>query len=414
MARATIIGGGIVGLCTAYSLQRRGWDVTVLDPNTNPHGASVVNAGWICPSHCHPVPAPGLTRQSLRWMRQSDSPLFIAPRPDPSLVRWLATFWRHCNERAFAQGTAALAGLNQRTLEIVDEMKRDGVNFEEHRGGILHVYESPSRLEHDLAEFEKLHHMLDLGLSGPYIGNDIRDIEPALSDAVYGGFWLRHDRQVLPSSLLRGLREHIENHGAQIRFGEDARSFEFDRNTVTNVKLNKGRIETDAVVIAAGAWSPAVTRLAGIRVPIQPGKGYSLDYSPSPVHLQHALHVDAARHAITPLNGMTRLAGTMELSGYNERIRVERAEAIIRGAARTLVGWPTSLSVPKIGTGLRPMSADGLPLIGTFKKYRNFAISAGHGMLGLTLAPSSAEGLAELLSTGKRPEMLEPFDPDRF
>jgi D-amino-acid dehydrogenase len=412
--RVAIVGSGVVGLCLAYSLNKRGWDVTLLEARSPGYGASRVNAGWICPSHSHPMPSPGLTTQSLKWMRSSDSPLYIKPRPSTEMSRWLFEFWRHCNASDFASGTEALAHLNRRTLEIVDEMRAAGVSFEEHRGGILHVYESPARLESEYQQMELEAREFELTLSGPYIGDDLREIEPSLSDAVYGGFWLEKDRQVRPSSFTGGLAAFLTDRGVTIRSAESVLGFEEANDRVTDLKLAHGRLETDLVVISAGVWSPALAAKVGRRVPVQAGKGYSLDYTPSPVEIRHAMHVDAARHAITPLDGMTRLAGTMEFSGINERIRPERVEAIIRGAARTIRGWPTDLRLPVVGTGLRPMSSDGLPLIGLLKGYRNLAIATGHGMLGMTLAPSTGEHLAEYLTTQIYPAELRPFDPSRF
>ena len=149
-------------------------------------------------------------------------------------------------------------------------------------------------------------------------------------------------------------------------------------------------------------------------MPVQPGKGYSLDYLPSPVEVRHPLHIHDSRHVLTPLNGMTRVAGTMEFSGINEVIRPERVEAIVRATAETVRDWPTDLSRPIANTGLRPMSSDGLPILGLLKGYKNLAIATGHGMLGLTLGPASTTAVADLLTTGAAPEVLKPFDPARF
>jgi D-amino-acid dehydrogenase len=178
--------------------------------------------------------------------------------------------------------------------------------------------------------------------------------------------------------------------------------------------LERGRLEADAVLLCAGAWTPAVARLAGARVPIEAGKGYCLDYAPPPTGVGHAVYLHEARVAVTPLDGMVRLAGTMEFAGIDERVRPQRVAAIARAGATALHGWPADPGAARVGSGLRPMTPDGLPVIGRLKGFRNLAVASGHAMLGLTLAPATGESVAELLTTGRAPEVLRPFDPGRF
>ncbi len=412
--RVVVIGAGIVGLCTAWSLEKRGWHVTMVDARTPGYGASRVNAGRVCPTRTDPVPAPGLVKQSIEWMRHSDSPLYIQPRPSADLSRFLYLFWRHCNQKAYDSGTEAMLALAKQTDQQLDEIRASGVSFEQHSGGTLHVYESRARLEAALRTGETLDPGEKTHFSDMIVGDDIRHIEPSLSDAVFGGFLVSEDSLVRPDTLTSGLRDYLKGKGVDIRTGTAVTGLDISGERVTDVRFDNGRLETDAVVIAAGSWSPQLARYAHRRVPIQAGKGYSIDYVPSPVEVKNQMHVDVGHHAISPFDGMTRLAGTMELSGINERIRPERVEAIIRSAARTLRNWPTDVRIPAISSGLRPLSADGLPLIGLLKGYRNLSIAAGHGMLGLTLGPSTGEALADLLTSGVPSEVLKPFDPSRF
>jgi D-amino-acid dehydrogenase len=411
--RVVVIGAGVVGLCAAHALEKRGWKVTVVEARTPGYGASRVNAGRICPSDAHPVPAPGLVGQSLKWMRHSDSPLYIQPRPSPELARYLFSFWRHCDQQAFDAGSEAMVELSKNTFRLFDELKQAGVAFEEHQIGTLHVYEDRARLEEALRAHEPLADQ-GMNISGPILGDDLRQLEPSLTDHVVGGYWVEQDRLVRPDTLCRGLVDSLSGRGIEIRSGAEVVGFDISGDRVSNVRFAKGRLETDAVVIAAGSWSPLLAGMARRRLPMQPGKGYALDYSPSPVDIRNHLHVDSGRHAVSPFDGMTRLAGTMELSGINERIRLERVEAIVRSAAHTFRGWPTDLGVPVVGSGLRPMSADGLPIIGWLPGYRNLAVATGHGMLGLTMGPSTGEAVADLMTTNTMPETLKPFDPGRF
>lgn len=411
--RVVVIGGGIVGLSAAWALRKHGWTVTVVTERAPGFGASRVNAGWMIPGSSDPVPSPGLVSTSMRWMRSSSSPLYIQPRPSVEMARWLTQFWRNCNADAYWHGVEALAELGKGTWERLDEMRADGMSFEEHRDGILYVFQSPVDLDHELEHFARFT-MTGFGFQGPIVGDDLRALEPALSEKIYGGIWLNQERSVRPDTVTGTLIEWVTNNGVDLRSGVRVEGLTIAGDRVTDVVFDRGRLETDAVLIAAGAWSPEIARYANRRIPIQGGKGYSLDYAPAPVDLRHPLEVFDHRHAITPMNGMIRVAGTMEFSGLNEVIRPERVEAIMRGAANTLRGWPTDLSVPVVGSGLRPMSADGLPIIGWLKGYRNLAIASGHGMLGLTLGPATGAAIANLMTDGTSREVLKPFDPARF
>jgi D-amino-acid dehydrogenase len=413
MPRVTIIGAGIIGLNLAFAFERRGWQVTVIEARSPGYGASSVNAGWIVPSHAGPVPAPGMVRTSMRWMLRSDSPLYIQPRLDREMVRWLISFWRNCNPVAYNAGMAATAELARRTFALYDELAAAGVAFEQHRVGVLFAFMSPAHLEHDLRRMEKLT-AYGFGAPQPFFGNDLRTLEPALADAITGGFLMREERHVRPDSVINGLVRYLFDHGVELRDGSSITGFETANSTVTAVRISSGPIPADAVIIAAGSWSGQVARLAGVRVPIQAGKGYCLDYAPSPAEVGHALHLHEARAAVTPLDGFTRVAGTMEFSGINDRIRPERVAAIACAASTFLRNWPADPAAAKVGSGMRPMTPDGLPVIGLLPGFTNLAIASGHGMLGLTLAPATADVLAEQMTTGQRPEVLRPFDPGRF
>ncbi len=413
MSRVLIVGGGVIGLCSAFALQRAGWDVVVLDAGTPGAGASSVNAGWIVPSMSAPVPAPGLVRTSLRWMLRPDSPLYIRPQADLDLVRWLVAFWRHCNPRDHLAGLQATAELNRQTMALYDELAAAGVTFERHHTGVLFAYRSPAELEHDLRALESLK-AFGLNLPEPVWGTALRDLEPALTEAATGGYWLQGEQYVMPDSLSSGLVEFLAARNVEIRANTAVTGFERDGQRVRAVRTVNDRIEVDAVVIAAGVWSARVAQMAGVRVPIQGGKGYSLDYAPPPSCVRHALYLHEVRVAVTPLNGLVRLAGTMEFSGLNDRIHPKRAAAIARAGATYLRDWPTDPKAARISSGLRPMTPDGLPIIGFVPGFRNLVIATGHAMLGVTLAPATAEAVANLLSDGRVPEQIRPFSAARF
>jgi D-amino-acid dehydrogenase len=346
-------------------------------------------------------------------MARRDSPLYVQPRPDPAFVRWLLTFWRHCNERAYQAGLVATAGLLTRTLELYDMLRADGVAFEEHRVGVLYAFDSRAELEHEYAHLAPLRRF---GYEIPPIldGDQMRNLEPTLRDEVAGGYWFAQERHVRPDDLVAGLVAWLRAAGVDVRAGQAVTGFERQGAKITAVVTTGGRFAAEAVVVCAGAWTPAVVRPLGVRIPIEAGKGCSLDWAPPPFTIGRPLYLHGTRVAVTPLDGRVRLAGTMELSGLNDRIRQERVAAIARAGARYIRGWPATPDGAAVWTGPRPMTPDGLPLIGLLPDFANLAVAAGHAMLGVTLAPATAEAVAELVTSGRTPEVLAPFNPARF
>ena len=413
-----IVGGGVIGLAAAYALRRRGCGVTVLDGGSLGAGASHGNAGWIVPSLSGPVPTPELVRTLVRWMLRPDSPLYVRLRADPTFLRWLLAFWRRCNARDYRAGLEAVAELNRRTMALYDAYLADGVAFEGYADGLIFAYLERAELGRDLRGLELLR---PFGYEAPRAldGPALRELEPAFAADVTGGFHVPQERHLRPESLVAGLVDRLTADGVALLAETPVTGIAHRNGRVTAVETPRGRIAAGAVVVCAGAWTPAVLRLAGVRrFPIEAGKGYSLDYAPPPPPVpepvRRPLYLHEARVAVTPLRGVVRLAGTMELSGVNARIPPARVAAIARAGARYLRGWPPDPTQATAWTGMRPMTPDGLPVIGWVPGFGNLAVASGHAMLGVTLAPATGEVLAGLLTTGRVPDEIRPFDPGRF
>jgi len=265
------------------------------------------------------------------------------------------------------------------------------------------------------AELRHLEHHPGLFGSAPRAlwGSEARTFEPGLSEAVNGAVWLANERHVVPSTLMTGLAEWLDERDVDIRVDTPVTGIDATGERV-RLHMKSERLEADAVVIAAGARSGFLTRMLGVPMPIQAGKGYSLDFAAPPGPVGRPISLAEASMAVTPMAGSVRLAGTMELSGINTTVRAERVAALARGASLFLAGWPPLTDGAVVGSGLRPLTPDGLPVIGMLPGQPNVAISTGHGMLGLTMAPATAEALADTLLTGRAPDMLAPFSPARF
>lgn len=410
--RIVIIGGGVIGLTQAYDLARRGASVTVIDQRTTGLGASTVNAGWVVPAEAAPVPAPGVIVQSMKWMLHRDSPLYIKPSLAPSHVRFMLGMWRRSNARDFRAGLAAQLALATGTMEMLDEYAADGVSFEMHADGLLLAYLSAEKLHHHA---EHLDIPASFGLDSDILmGDAVREREPVLTDAVAGGIYFPSERHLDPGSLVAGLRVRCEQLG--VEFLEDApvTSVERQGDRVMAVRTDTARIPVDAVVLAAGAWSGRASAMFGTDLPVRAGKGYAIDCAPPPVHLRTMVNLSDAKVAVTPLSTRLRLAGTMEFGPHDESVNEVRIAAILRAPGQYFRDWPADPNHVIAGAGMRPMTPDGLPIIGRLPGSTNAFVTTGHGMMGVTLAPGSAQAMTHLILTGHTPSELLPFDARRF
>lgn len=412
MPRAIVVGAGVVGLCCAYELQRRGIRVTLLDKGVPGAGCSQGNLGWITPTFSGPLPGPGVVRTSLKWLLNRDGPLYIKPGAIPELAGWLWDFWRSCNARDYRAGLEALAGLNRQTLALYDALEGDGVECELHRAGILFAFLSHAKMEHALEDL-KVMQSLGFSVPQPIGGDDLRGLEPHLSPHVVGGFLVENERHVRPETLTAGLARRLTDMGAEMQMGVEVTGLQRRRAAIAGVVTAGGIVEGDHVLIAAGAWSGALTGTVGFRMPLQAGKGYSITIADPALRLRRPLYLDEARVGCSPFRGALRIGGTMELSGINTTLDDRRIAGIGRAADKYLVGWRRGAGEHQ-WVGMRPLTPDGLPVLGRVPGFDNLYVATGHGMLGVTLAPATAVAIAQLLTAGETDLDLRLFDPGRF
>lgn len=412
--RTVVVGGGIIGLTTAYHLALGGAEVVLVDARATGLGASAVNAGWFVPSEAMPVPGPGMVAQTMKWMLSPDSPVYIRPSVEPRFVQFMLSMWRHCNDADQRAGFAAHLALADATAEVLDQYRADGMDFEMHNEGLLMAFTGKDLFEHHL-------HNLDIVRSHGIepqvlVGDDVRAHEPELSDAVYGGIYFPDERHLDPRGFVQALRKRLDERGVQIIENAPLESIETagpeGARRVVAIRTAHGRIEADAFVLATGAWSGGLSRLFGTYLPVRPGKGYSIDVAPLP--LRSATNLHDAKVALTPFSGRLRLAGTMEFAGLDEKVNDRRVAAILRAPQTYLRNWQAPTGPLEPQAGMRPMTPDGLAAIGNLPGLANAYVSTGHGMLGVTLAAGSALALTDLVLNGVRRPVLAPFDPARF
>lgn len=412
MRKIAIVGGGVIGLLSAYELRRRGHDVIVLDKGEPGLGASAGNAGWVTPSLSGPVPSPSVMADSIRWMLKPDSPLHIRPSAVPHMLGWVLSFWRHCNKRAYEAGMLALARLNQRTMQDFDALVAAGLNFEMHAAGLLFVGLQPQTLDRLMREFTDLE-KLGLGTPVRYTHTEAQELEPALRPDIAGAVWMPAERHVRPESLINAVVDWLRQNGVDIRSHTEVTALATEGGRVTGVRTRDGVVDADQVLIATGAEAGPLAKQAGFKLPMQAGKGYSITIRNPKLHMSRPMYLEEARIALSPFHGGLRLAGTMELSGINLHLDERRVEAIRRGAHRYLKDWETG-DESVAWVGMRPMLPDGLPAIGRAPGHDNLFVASGHAMLGVTLGPTTAAAIAAVMNGESFNVDLKPFDPARF
>jgi D-amino-acid dehydrogenase len=408
-----VVGGGIAGLCCAYYLRQREVEVTVLEGATV--GARVAssygNGGWICPAQAGPLPEPGLTIYGLRALLRADSALYFRPSYLPRLMPWLLRFWTYCNARDFAAGFAALGALGKRVFDLVDAMVEDGIEMELYKKGLICATANEAEAQKVLESLQPMRRFgYDLP-TGLLSDQELHDLEPALSERIRSGFYYHEQWHVRPDTMTMGLAAKLREQGVEIREGVRVTGFDTADATLRALETSEGRVGGDAFILAAGSWTAPLARKLGTPFPMEPGKGYTFLIRPKTMPTYGILFADIHAGA-TPLADRVRVGGTMEFSGYDLEIDRRRIDNVFRLAKDYIELEEPSYESP--WAGLRPLTPDGLPVVDRASRFGNAYIATGYSMLGMTVSAPAAEALGEMITTGERPPVLEPFRIDRF
>jgi D-amino-acid dehydrogenase len=410
--RVVVIGGGVIGVTSAYYLALDGCEVTLLDKGQVCAGSSYGNAGLVVPSHVVPLAAPGVWWQGVKWMLNRESPFYIKPRPSLELARWLWHFRAACTPARLRQAMPLLRRLGVESLELYRGLaEKGGFDFGFRQSGSMTVFFTAEGLAHGREEARQLR---EVGATVEVLdGPAARAAEPALRPGVAGALLCREDALLVPDRFVKGLARVAESHGVRVVTGSEAIGFRTSGDRISGVETTRGALAADTVVLAAGAWSPEVGRALGLRVPIQPAKGYSLTYRRPARGPAIPLLPAEGRFSVTPMGEFLRFGGTLELAGMDLSINRRRVEALRRKALDCIEGTE-ELELLEIWRGLRPCTPDGLPLVGPSRRFGNLVLAAGHAMVGMSLGPVTGKLVARLVAGAPSPHDLRLLDPDRF
>lgn len=409
-----IVGGGVVGLACGLALQEAGRQVRVLDAGAVGRGSSHGNCGTLTPSHALPLAVPGTVRRALRWMLTPDAPLYVAPRLDPQLWRWLLRFAGNCNARAAMAAAQARLALLQASREAfpgwLDEHAID-CEFEER--GVDHVFRDERALAAFLPECEAL---ATLGIAHETIAGDAyQREEPALLDGVAGVVRFPGDASLRPDRYVAGLARALVAAGGEIVEQCAVQGVARDGQRM-QVATERGVQSTRDVLVATGAWTPRLAlspALAPLRAAMQPGKGYSITYDRPVLAPRRPLVLHERSVCVTTWGSGYRLGSTMEFSGHDTTLNRRRLGALERGA-REYLREPVGPAVREEWYGWRPMSCDDVPILGAVPGQPHLWVATGHGMLGVSMSPATALLLRDLV-TGRPPSLdPAPYAPGRF
>jgi D-amino-acid dehydrogenase len=416
MSKAVIIGGGVIGLFSAYYLNKSGWKVDIIDQGDLSDNCSYGNAGMITPSHFVPLAAPGMVEQGIRWMFDSKSPFYVKPSLNPELIGWGLKFLKSATRKHVDRSAGALRDISVMSKVLFQEFEKvSNIEFGLEDKGILMLFKTPAFVEEEKHLAEQA---TNLGLDAQYLSPDeCRQLQPGVEMDILGAVHYHCDAHLYPNKLMRGLIKYIENaKGMAIYRNTEITKIVHDSGKITSVNSNDREFKGDAYVVAGGAWSPGIARLAGLKVPLMPGKGYSFMV---PQDDSKRMTIPSilceARVAITPMNGSIRYGGTMEVGKINQKINMNRVQGIVESVPKYFPNFKPEMPQQKdIWFGFRPVSPDGMPYIGLSNKYKNLAVATGHAMIGLSLGPATGKIISQVLN-GQATEMnITPFAVDRF
>ena len=409
--RVVIIGGGVIGLCSAYYLQKSGHDVTIVEKKTIGDACSLGNADYISPSHMIPLAAPGMVAAGLKWMLNSESPFYIKPKIDFDLFSWMWKFFKASNKKRMLAAVPVLKEMAIRSNSLYHQIyKEEKFDFELQDTGLLMVYNSESGRHHELEAMEIANKN---GIKAVEV--NLKEYEPDIEIEALGAIYYPGDSIIEPKRFTEELTILLQKQGATFLENSSVNKINLSKNSVESIQVNDVELKADQYLICSGAWSSEILKNCGLDIPLQAGKGYSMTIENPKSKPNKPMILVEGRVAVTPYENKLRFAGTMEINGINEEISENR----INGIKKTIKKYYPDFDLSELEglerwSGLRPCTPDGLPYIGKINSINNLFVNYGHAMLGITLATMSGKLIDQIISNKELDINDELINPNRY
>ena len=413
MKKIAIIGGGVVGLSSAYYLSGLGYQVTVVSDDDKNAGCSYGNAGMIVPSHFIPLAAPGMVMMGLKWLLKPDSPFYIKPRFNKDLMSWGWKFYKAATPAHVQRAMHVLKEMNMVSRSLYLQLaEQESLDFSLQTKGLFMLCKTRHALKEESAVAA---HARQLGMKAETLsGEELMSMDKGVEMDVEGGVYFPMDACFVPGLFMTGMRSLLEKRGVSF-VSERVTGFDMRGSRMTTVQTSNNLIRADEFIVAAGAWSSELLKTLKVNIPMQGGKGYSIMVEQPAVYPGICALLSEARVSVTPMNGAVRFGGTMELNGIDRTVNRKRVGGIYKSIPSYYPQFEsTNFLKSDVWVGLRPCSPDGLPYVGKFKHYDNLIAATGHSMMGMSLGPVTGKLVAQIVS-GQKPDIdIALLNPDRY
>jgi D-amino-acid dehydrogenase len=407
-----IIGAGVAGLCSAYHLAKAGRSVRIVDEQHPGFGSSFGNCGLISPSHVLPNTLPGLPWKAFKWMFQKSAPFKVLPQPNMDFMSWMFTFWKNCNIEQVQRCAPGIARILASSRSLFHEMiTSEAMAVDYQQNGCIYAYATKEGFDAE-ASWHPLY--AECGVDVQHFDQDgLAAFEPSLKrEVLHGGYFFPNDASLRPDLYVKELVRVVTGLGVTISSGVTVQGLE-ETHTGVSLTTSAGPILAGNAVLAAGSWSPLISRALGFRLPIQPGKGYSVTMGRPERCPAHPMVLKERSVAVTPWPSGFRLGSTMEFVGYDTSLNPARLQALIDGASYFL-HTPVGPGEQQPWFGWRPMTTDTLPIIDQAPNFKRLWLATGHSMLGVSMSPGTGRLLTDLL-TARSPHIdPAPYRYSRF